>query len=152
MNQGVIEQVGTPLDVYRHPNSAFVADFVGQMNFLPVERVSADRVRYGTVDFSMSPARQASGASGRSTLCVRPEDIQIRNVAAGQDNTMKVRIDHMEFLGSFCRAELIVDGGRHLMADFSINAMRDLSLEAGQEIVIALPADRLRLFQGDAHV
>lgn len=149
MNQGVIEQVGTPLDVYRHPKTAFVADFVGHMNFLPVERVAADRVRFGAFEF----ATPANGShSGPATLCVRPEDIQIRNIASGQGNTLTVTIDHMEFLGSFCRAELVVDGGRHLKADFSINAMRDLALQPGQEITIALPADRLRLFSGESHV
>ncbi|WP_374374652.1 putative 2-aminoethylphosphonate ABC transporter ATP-binding protein [Dongia sp.] len=152
MNQGVIEQVGTPLDVYRHPKTAFVADFVGQMNFLPVERVSTDRVRYGTTEFLMPSSEQAVRDSGKSALCVRPEDIQIRNVAAGQNNTLKVKIDHMEFLGSFCRAELVVEGGSHLKADFSINAMRDLALEPGQEITIALPVERLRLFQVESHV
>ena len=35
MNHGVIEQVGTPTEVYRKPDSAFVADFVGTTNFLP---------------------------------------------------------------------------------------------------------------------
>jgi iron(III) transport system ATP-binding protein len=34
MNQGLIEQVGTPLEVYRHPNSRFVADFIGRANFI----------------------------------------------------------------------------------------------------------------------
>ncbi|TDQ77529.1 iron(III) transport system ATP-binding protein [Dongia mobilis] len=149
MNHGVIEQVGTPLDIYRHPGSAFVADFVGHMNFLPVERVAADRVRFGSFEFT-APVNGNQDAT--ATLCVRPEDIQIRNVIPGQDNSLKATIDHMEFLGSFCRAELVVNGGRHLKADFSINAMRDLSLEPGQEILIALPADRLRLFRGDAHV
>ena len=150
MNHGVIEQVGSPLDIYRHPKTTFVADFVGQMNFLPVEGVAADRVRYGASDFHMSGQNMAT--IGKSTLCVRPEDIQIRNIAAGANNTLKVRIEHMEFLGSFCRAALSVEGGRHLKADFSINAMRDLALQPGQEITIALPADRLRLFSGEAHV
>jgi iron(III) transport system ATP-binding protein len=152
MNQGVIEQVGTPMDVYRHPKTAFVADFVGQMNFLPVERVAPDRVRYGAIDFLTPHSEHAVPADGKSALCVRPEDIQIRNVGADQHNTLKVKIDHMEFLGSFCRAELVVDGGRHLKADFSINAMRDLALQPGQEITIALPQERLRLFQVDSHV
>ncbi|MBL8709293.1 MAG: putative 2-aminoethylphosphonate ABC transporter ATP-binding protein [Rhodospirillaceae bacterium] len=152
MNQGVIEQVGTPLEVYRHPKTAFVADFVGQMNFLPVERVAADRVRFGAIEFTTSGADPAARPGVQSMLCVRPEDIQIRNVAAGQGNTLKVKIDHMEFLGSFCRAELIVDGGRHLKADFSINAMRDLALQPGQDLTIALPVDRLRLFQAESHV
>ena len=33
MNQGIIEQIGSPLDVYREPSTAFVADFIGTMNF-----------------------------------------------------------------------------------------------------------------------
>jgi len=39
MNHGVIEQVGTPQEVYRNPKTAFVADFVGHMNFLRAEVV-----------------------------------------------------------------------------------------------------------------
>ena len=38
MNHGVIEQVGTPVEVYRRPASAFVADFIGVMNFVPARR------------------------------------------------------------------------------------------------------------------
>src|SRR5437868_12336298 len=43
MNQGVIEQVGTPSDIYRKPASAFVADFVGTMTFLDAEVTGPDR-------------------------------------------------------------------------------------------------------------
>src|SRR5689334_12072523 len=42
MKQGVIEQVGTPLEIYRRPASAFVADFVGSMNFLPGRLMTPD--------------------------------------------------------------------------------------------------------------
>ena len=52
MNHGVIEQVGTPEEIYATPASAFVADFIGTMNFLPAELVSDKRVRLGTVDLS----------------------------------------------------------------------------------------------------
>ena len=45
MNHGVIEQVGTPLQVYREPQTAFVADFVGSMNFLPGCLTAPGRVR-----------------------------------------------------------------------------------------------------------
>ena len=88
-------------------------------------------------------------AAGESvTLCFRPEDIQVRGIAAGHANAVEVRIEEMEFLGTFYRADLAVNGpsSPRLMADFSMNAARDLALEPGKVIPIAMPADRLRLF------
>lgn len=144
MNNGRIEQIGTPIDIYRQPAAAFVADFVGQMNFLPVEILSGTDIRLGQVMLTVPGG--SSRPQGRATLSIRPEDIQIRGVVAGQANSLKANIEQMEFLGSFCRAELRLPCGQHLRADFSINAMRDLSLRLGQEVHVALPADRLRLF------
>src|SRR5215213_1069660 len=48
MNQGVIEQEGTPSEIYREPASPFVADFVGKVNMLPA-RVQAGELRFGTL-------------------------------------------------------------------------------------------------------
>ena len=50
MNHGVIEQVGTPLEIYREPASPFVADFVGKVNVLPA-RVAAGELRFGIAAF-----------------------------------------------------------------------------------------------------
>lgn len=145
MNEGRIEQIGTPTDVYRRPEAAFVADFVGQMNFLVTDGFAADRIRLGEVELVVE-GLTIGDAKGEMTLCIRPEDVQVRNLVEGQGNTVKTRINHLEFLGSYCRAELNLSCGRTLRADFSINAMRDLGLVPGQELMVALPLDRLRLF------
>lgn len=144
MNNGRIEQIGTPIDIYRQPEAAFVADFVGQMNFVPVELLSSTDIRLGQA--TLSVVSTAPHKRGQATLAIRPEDIQIRGVMAGQANSLKANIERMEFLGSFFRAGLSLPCGQHLHADFSINAMRDLSLTLGQEVQIALPSDRIRLF------
>ncbi len=52
MNHGVIEQVGTPTEVYRKPASAFVADFVGTTNFLPGVVVRPGIVRFRDIDLA----------------------------------------------------------------------------------------------------
>ena len=52
MNHGVIEQIGTPTEVYRKPASAFVADFVGTTNFLPGVVVDARHVRFSGIDLA----------------------------------------------------------------------------------------------------
>jgi iron(III) transport system ATP-binding protein len=146
MNQGVIEQVGTPQEVYRNPKTAFVADFVGQMNFLRAEVVGEGTVRVGPLILAAETGGLAIGES--VMLCFRPEDIQVRGIAADSKNAIEVRIEEMEFLGTFYRADLAVNGpsSPRLMADFSMNAARDLGLERGKVIPIAMPADRLRLF------
>lgn len=144
MNNGRVEQIGSPIDIYRQPKAAFVADFVGQMNFLPVELLSTTDIRLGQEILTVPST--SLHIQGQATLSIRPEDIQIRGVTAGQANSIKATIARMEFLGSFCRAELRLPCGQHLRADFSINAMRDLSLALDQEVLVVLPADRIRLF------
>ena len=57
------------------------------------------------------------------------------------------RVADVEFLGSFCRVGLALNGGDPaLVADFSINVVRDLSIEEGKQMLIALPPERLRVF------
>ena len=148
MNHGVIEQVGSPEQIYREPASAFVADFVGTMNFLTGEIVAEDRVRVGSVVLDCPP--QAGAVAGQAvTVAVRPEDVTVRLNGSGS-NQIDMQIESMEFLGSFFRAALSHDdlGGDGITADLSVNAVHDLAIGASRALRIALPADRLRVFSG----
>jgi len=148
MNQGVIEQVGTPLEVYREPNSAFVADFVGKTNLLPGIVVRPGLVRYRTMDLSCSLDIKP-GPGSDVTLAIRPEDVVVRNVDANAENTFAVRVAEIEFLGSFCRVGLSINGDKPaLLADFSINTVRDLSITEGMDMLVGLPSERIRVFPG----
>ncbi|QQS12002.1 MAG: putative 2-aminoethylphosphonate ABC transporter ATP-binding protein [Rhodospirillales bacterium] len=146
MNHGVVEQVGTPLEIYRTPASAFVADFVGAMNFLPAVVRGGGRVDAGGLALECDAARRlADGTSAR--VCVRPEDVQVRGVDAATPNALDATIAALEFLGSFCRATLRpVAGTAEFTGDFSINLVRDLGLQEGRVIRVALPPDRLIAF------
>ena len=148
MNEGVIEQIGTPLEVYRQPASAFVADFVGTTNFLPAVVLDGGRVRFGKLDLAcgldLSP-----GPGDPVTLAIRPEDVVVRNVLPGAPNSAEVQVSDIEFLGSFCRVGLALgDDTPALVADFSINVVRDLEIRQGQTLLISLPPDRIRVFPG----
>jgi iron(III) transport system ATP-binding protein len=146
MNHGVIEQVGTPAEIYRIPATAFVADFVGTMNFLDGLLAGPGRVTFGGLDLSCATDGLASNSNVR--LCIRPEDVAVRNLDARTPNLLPVEIQGLDFLGSFCRATLkpISGGGGEIVADFSINLIRDLNLAVGKQLSVALPADRLRVF------
>jgi iron(III) transport system ATP-binding protein len=150
MNHGVVEQVGTPADIYRHPQTAFVADFVGTMNFLDGQLVAPGRVAVDGVEFQCRDTEGLS-SSRRVRLCLRPEDVRVRDLGEDRTNRVAVDIAELDFIGSFCRATLQLPqaAGAFLVADFSSNLMRDLGLELGRRLDVILPPDRLRVFAAD---
>jgi iron(III) transport system ATP-binding protein len=152
MNHGVIEQVGTPQDIYRVPATAFVAEFVGHMNFLPARIGDQGQVRIGAIELQADLAGTNAASGSEVMVCLRPEDVQVRGLQPRQSNVLHAEIANLEFLGSFCRAELRLRTADdlELAADFSINAMRDLNLAVGMSIPVALPPDRLRVFDSGA--
>jgi iron(III) transport system ATP-binding protein len=151
MDQGVIEQVGTPIEIYREPRTRFVADFIGTMNFLPGTVAGPGRVRLADVELGL-PGRLDGLAPGSPvTLAVRPEDLLVQDGPCEAPNTFAARVEGIEFLGSFVRAELTLGGfaEQRCWADFSINLVRRQSIEVGQTLALTLPAERLRVFAGD---
>jgi iron(III) transport system ATP-binding protein len=146
MNQGVIDQVGTPAEIYQNPATAFVADFVGEMSFLDATVTGPKTVRTGSLELACADDRGVpSGTPIRIGL--RPEEVRVRDVAATDANALAVRIESIEFLGPFCRARLRPEiEASELVADFSTNLMRDLKVAAGQRIMVALPPESLRVF------
>jgi len=147
MNQGVIEQVGSPSEIYRNPTTAFVADFVGTMTFLDAEVSGPDRLRFGSIELACRSVNGFQhGAAVRIGL--RPEEVRVRNIDSSTPNQFATRVSLLDFLGSFCRARLEPEAapGVAILADFSANLMRDLSVAEGQKLVIALPPESLRLF------
>jgi iron(III) transport system ATP-binding protein len=148
MNQGVIEQVGTPLDIYRDPQTAFVADFIGTMNFVPGIVQGPDRVRVGQIELNCKINGLSQGAA--VTVAVRPEDVLVPEGKTVSENAFDARVGNMEFLGSFFRADLEAEalGEHRLRADLSINIVRRLNLNRGDMLPVALPGERIRVFPG----
>ncbi len=148
MNQGVIEQIGTPTEIYRHPATLFVADFIGETN-----RISA-RHEAGavTVGRTILETRQPGLTDGQQVVVVvRPEDILPHargHEEVAKPNHLSVRIEGMEFLGSYWRVYLSSAGlgSTPLKANFSMNAVRRLELQDGSELTVELPAERILAF------
>jgi iron(III) transport system ATP-binding protein len=152
MNHGVIEQVGTPEDIYRRPRTAFVADFVGKMSFFPGTVTGSGRVAIAGVELACDDDRGMARGS-TVALGLRPEEVRVRGVVPGDANAVEVEVGHLEFLGSFYRARLLPGGeGTTIVADFSANLMRDMEISEGKRITVVLPAEALRLFPGETAV
>lgn len=151
MKQGSIEQVGTPLEVYCQPKSLFVADFIGETNKYPGTIGPDGSARIG--DLVLQCGGHDLPAGSEATVVIRPNDIVPHGVAhdsgsaAGNgENLIEVRIESMEFLGSFWRTHLRSSRIEDLVADFSINAERRLTLAEGMTILVELPESRVLVF------
>jgi len=157
MNSGEIEQIGPPLEVYRQPETMFVADFIGETNKYPVVTGRDGAVRLGRFSLQCHPHDLAVGSQAMAVI--RPNDIiphgrliDDRSFAENGENLIEVQIESMEFLGSFWRTRMRSPDlqNQMLVADFSINAERRLQLAAGMSILVQLPKSRLLVFgRGD---
>ncbi len=141
MNHGVIEQVGTPRDVYREPASPFVADFVGKANVIPGE------VRGGTLHAG-SFRLPAEGADRPVRLYLRPEDVLARPIAEGDPHVFDASIEKIEFLGSYCHVHVSTPAlaPQGLMVYLSLNYLAEQSLQVGSPLRLRLLEDRVRVF------
>ena len=112
MNQGVIEQIGTPQEIYREPASAFVADFVGKVNVISAVAEGDNRFRVGALVLNGATGADAVAPGTKVRLYLRPEDIVVADVAAAHANAAQAKVTKVEFLGAFCHVTVaIADAG-----------------------------------------
>lgn len=158
MNDGALEQVAPPMEVYSRPATLFVAGFVGSpaMNFFPCELRDADaaasvggplfdlRLEAGAAGGDAAGAHGRAGAAreaaagdrSRVVLGVRPSDISVGVPAEGD---VRARVDVVEPLGSQVLVHLepeATEGGRGLGADADDRS--EVSSEGGETEIRAL--------------
>ncbi len=141
LNHGVIEQVGTPMEVYREPASPFVADFVGKANVLPAA-VRGGQLRLGELSIPFT------GDDREARVYLRPEDVLARPIADGDAHVFDARIEKIEFLGSHCHVHVAapaVQAGR-LTVYLSLNFLSEASLGVGSPLKLKLLPERLKVF------
>jgi iron(III) transport system ATP-binding protein len=148
MNHGVIEQVGTPMDVYERPATPFVADFVGKVNVLRSVALGAQRFRVGDLELQCDACSTPFAPGDAVSLYLRPEDRAVEHLDERTPNRMKAQVTRVEFLGGLCIAEVTSEAlhGQTLGLQFSLNQMHDLDIREGNTIDVALRASRIRAF------
>jgi iron(III) transport system ATP-binding protein len=121
MNEGRIQQIGTPREVYERPGSPFVADFVGSTNFLDGSVLGPDaaegkyRVRTEIGDLTVL-ATEPLKADDKVLLSVRPEDVELsESRPAAATNVREGKVDQKVFLGEVLDLQVKV-GERMLLS------------------------------------
>jgi iron(III) transport system ATP-binding protein len=149
MSEGVIEQVGTPVDIYSDPATSFVADFIGTMNFLDARAGVNGGVRLDGVEIACANWRIEPHRDQPVHLAVRPEDVRILTEDSDEPNSITARVVWVEFLGSTYRLDLALgeNEGQTLKTELSANVMREMDLSTGTRLPVVLPKELLWVYE-----
>ena len=137
MNHGQVEQLGTPREIYDHPRTAFVADFIGSLNAieLTIDELVGDYsvTRLGNDDRVI--ARAAGRRPGDAVrVAVRPEHVQLDAAATTEGSRLTGTIAQVVYLGMYTQFHVDTRAGRilsHRLADEST-----AGLEAGSPVTL----------------
>jgi spermidine/putrescine transport system ATP-binding protein len=130
MHRGKVLQVGNPTEIYERPNCRFVADFIGESNFLEgVVQGQQGELATILVDDSLEVVAQADGilnSGTRVTVAVRPEKIRLLpHPARGQHNSFPCQVEQVVYIGTDTR--------------FRVRLSENVSLAVREQNVISTP-------------
>jgi ABC-type Fe3+/spermidine/putrescine transport system ATPase subunit len=152
MNRGRIQQIGTPSEIYYKPRSRFVADFIGESNFLEVDASRGEAGVARLADGRAVPcSSNGSHGRGRATLMVRPESIRVGPPRDAPDASLRGRIVQTSFLGSQTRIAVHCDAveapvtaakfGRERMIASDLTPDREVALWWDKDDAVLLPEE-----------
>jgi sulfate transport system ATP-binding protein len=132
MNEGRVEQVGTPEEVYHHPASAFVYNFLGNVNLFH-SRVEEGKVFLGELPIDL-PAETSADAKS-ALVFVRPHLLEIEHQRNGGDN-FHAKVTHINAAGPLVKVELVTDWGAPVHVEISHGRYSSLSLKREDEVFV----------------
>jgi sulfate transport system ATP-binding protein len=132
MNQGRVEQIGTPQEVFDHPSTAFVMNFLGHVNIFH-GRVESGKALLGPIamDYPAHPDAQALPAAGYA----RPHELEVSR-SADAEGGLWATLRHVHSAGALVKLELADDDGHVLQVDLTRQRHAELGLEEGERVYV----------------
>jgi len=147
MNEGRIEQVGSPLDIYNEPRTRFVASFVGRLSVLTgtVVDPAAGRLSLEGQAIHTAAPIEGSAVGDYRSIAIRPEAIVFATPAPGQ-NGLTGTVAEVRFLGATIRVDLNI-GRATLTVDMANDPARPSPVR-GETATVAFARERVLLLDG----
>jgi sulfate transport system ATP-binding protein len=143
MNEGRIEQVGTPDEVFHHPATEFVMNFLGQVNLFH-GRLEDGKVHFATLSWQ-SPEHTAT-PSRPVRVFIRPHDFEVDTHRNG-DACFKAVVTHIHSAGPNVRMELVAESGERLFAELPQERYFSRNIVKGTEVFVT--PQKVRVFADD---
>ena len=143
---GVVQQFGTPMDIYRRPNNLFVAEFIGSppMNFIKNLEIENSKIIFSDSKKVLCNLPQAYShllSTQQCILGVRPQDIQLSNI---EQSEIKAKIDLIQLLGANKLVDLSFSVGDNFR--LSVEMPSEIACEQGANVGIQFSMDQIHLF------
>jgi multiple sugar transport system ATP-binding protein len=143
MRDGVLQQVGTPDELYNHPRNVFVAGFIGApaMNFMPGE-IADGALKFALATIPLDDVRNAgepvTQRDGRVLVGIRPEDFEDAALATDRRHGIRIRalVDVLESTGSDVYAHLSTGdrNGSHELDESLVRELKAMAIESGDDV------------------
>ena len=147
MNLGVIEQTGTPVEIYRYPNSRFVANFIGRANFIDGVVLAQDgstlTVRALGETMTLSNIKREFRIGDDVTLIVRPEMIQIKKTGGLYHGVVRRAV----YLGDMI--EYAVEVGGFLILGTETDPHVTEIFPEGEQVTLSFAEDRIQVLPAE---
>ncbi len=134
MNRGRVEQSGTPLEIFDQPATQFVAEFVGESNFIESTVTEPELVTWGPFRFTVVGYKLGQ----RVRIYFRPHDVYVSSVP--ETLQVKGRIVKMRFRGPQIEVLLDIGGEKHIIAHVPKGIVLASGFEVGKEVHIGITA------------
>lgn len=134
MNEGRIEQVGSPEEVFHRPNTEFVVRFLGSVNLFH-GRIESGKAVFGPWEIHSPGAHAQDGAAAR--LFVRPHELDIRRDTPGPD-TASAMVRRIHSAGPYVKVELELDSGETLLVELSHERHQSIRPVIGEKVLVSL--------------
>ncbi|HXV78655.1 MAG TPA: ABC transporter ATP-binding protein [Candidatus Binatia bacterium] len=140
MNAGEILQIAQPLDVYARPVNLFVAQFVGEMNFVKGKVIGSGQVE-SPLGKMQVPLPNGSTLGEPVTLAIRPEHVGLQPATKSDAMAIRGKITSKNYLGDAALIEVEVNG-----VSLLVKLAGDTDLSIGQQAVVDLPSHRWHVY------
>ncbi|MFC6769088.1 ABC transporter ATP-binding protein [Natrinema soli] len=150
LNQGELQQVGTPLECYHEPNNLFVAGFIGEpsMNFFD-GRLDGAWVATDAFDYPLGPATSDDLEDGSElVLGIRPEDIRVSDRRTG-DRGFEAGVSVVEPMGNENIIHLRFDGAT-AVEEFIATTEGVPTVSGGDRVTVEFPEEAIHLFDAES--
>jgi len=146
MKKGKIVQIGTPQELYMHPNSLFVSHFIGETNFL--EGYITETNEYSEVELRdglrVKVINPGIKQDERVVLAIRPEACEMKKGHDTTENGLLGKIEKVTFEGTMVRYEIRLENGDRMIINRP--SLAEKWVEIGEEVTINYPIEKAHLF------
>lgn len=132
MNEGQIEQIGTPDEVFHRPRTEFVVKFLGQVNFFH-GRLEGGKVHFSTLAWE-SP-EHANTPTRAARVFIRPHELDV-DVTSDGHPALEAKVTRIHSAGPNVRLELMAQSGERLCAELSQERYRSLKISTGSTVYV----------------